>query len=97
MASKNQLPYRFAAVVTAVVVTAITARAAYQRFAEESTPPPAPTQVEKLVGRLDPRAECDRFRAKLLAQAGASPTAGSTQYAIADAWQAASRAGCITT
>ncbi len=77
------------------MVAAIVARGAYQRFAGDMTPAPAPTQVEKLVARLDPRTECDRFRAKLLAQSGASPTAGATQYAIAEAWQAASRAGCI--
>jgi len=78
MATKIPLHYRVAIVIGTVVVGAIVARGAYQQFARDMTPAPAAMQVEKLVARLDPRVECDRFRAKLLAQAGASPTAGTT-------------------
>lgn len=80
MAPKIALPYRVAIAVATVVAVAIGARGAYQRFAQEMTPQPAPTQVEKLVARLDARAECDRFRAKLLVQANGTPTSGATQY-----------------
>lgn len=47
------------------------------------------------MAKIDSRAECGSFRAKLQAQEGASSAAGSTQYAIAEAWQSASQAGCI--
>lgn len=95
MASRTQPSYRIAFGLATVVVAAIGARAVYQRFSNDFTPPPAPTQVAKLVAKLNPTAECDPFRAKLLVQAEANPNAGATQYAIAETWQGASRAGCI--
>lgn len=95
MVSSSHVPQRIAVAITVLVVAVIGARAAHQQFAEDFTLPPEPTQLEKLVAKLAPRAECDSYRAKLLAQAGASPTSGATQYAIAEAWAGASRAGCI--
>ena len=95
MASNIRLSHRIVFGLASVVVAAIAARAVYQRFTDDFSPPTASTQVEKLVAKLNGRAECDPFRAKLQAQAGASPAAGATQYAIAETWQAANRAGCI--
>ena len=95
MASSSHFPYRIPFGMAVIVTAAIGVRAVYLRFAEELTPPPEPTQVEKLVAKLALRAECDPYLAKLLAQAGASPTAGAAQYAIAETWMGASRAGCI--
>ncbi|SPK77202.1 protein of unknown function (plasmid) [Cupriavidus taiwanensis] len=72
LATKIAFRYRVAIAVGTVMVGAIVAPAVYQRFAQDMTP----TQVEKLVARLDPRVECDRFRAKLLAQSEASRLRG---------------------
>lgn len=95
MASRVPAPYRIAVGLATAAVVAIGTRTVYLRFADGMTPPAEPTQVEKLVAKTDTRAECGSFRAKLQAQEGASPAAGSTQYAIAEAWQSASQAGCI--
>ncbi|MGD7190444.1 hypothetical protein ACQCRI_19650 [Ralstonia pseudosolanacearum] len=93
MASKPLIPLAFG--VTAVVVSGIGAWTVYQQFADHLTSQNASTQVERLVAKLAPRAECEPFRIKLLAQAQANPAAGSTQYAIADAWAGAGRVGCV--
>lgn len=87
---------RLAFGAAAIVVATIGAWAAYQQFAEQfSSQHTSSKQVGKLVAKLATRAECDQFRAKLLAQSEGNPASGATQYAIAIAWADAGKAGCV--
>ena len=58
-------------------------------------PKDASRQAERLIAKIDPRAECERFRVAIREAGQGSPASGKTQMAFSTARRAADEAGCL--